>query len=542
MLTINNFERNIDNKIIIRGFDYYKSGAVSGLDIYNGKVHAEVFGSRKYIVKMSIDEQFNIYKSSCNCPYDMGIYCKHEVAVMYELRDHIENGMDDFKKEPELKQLLTKQAKDELVDVICEAANKDSGLKKILMLRFATFSDSIDDCVEMINRYIDLVRVDDYVNFGDVDQALKGVYIVIDKALKFKESDPFRAAEILIATMDVVTSVEVLFTDDVGYDYYEEIMGYDSEGDCPEEILQAIDSINEALGELALYDSDNAVFELLMNVVDGDPYSCFYDACENFCGKKGNREVVEKIIDKMEDENYRLNYRYRLIRLFDGEEKRKDFIEAHIDNIAFREIAIHEAMQADEYERVIYLVETAVESGIISWRVLNRWKQYALKASEMIDDISRQKKYLVEFIKKDELEYLDKLKRICDNDEWKQKLGDVLSYLKNENRYSYKSVLIKENMIDDLFEMCKERPADILELHKYFTNKHTEEAKSLFKAEAIKEASGLSSRAQYQGLCAKISKFGECYSKEDMMKIINILRVDHKRQRAFIDELNKIAL
>ena len=50
-------------------------------------MEAVVLGSEEYNVSMSVDSDGVIHHHRCTCPYDMGEFCKHEVAVLYRLRE-----------------------------------------------------------------------------------------------------------------------------------------------------------------------------------------------------------------------------------------------------------------------------------------------------------------------------------------------------------------------------------------------------------------------------------------------------------------------
>ena len=84
---IDNFEHEVESVIVQRGRRYYRSGAVTKCTEEDGEVRAEVQGSENYRVRMEIDDDGTIGSHRCSCPYDYGEFCKHEVAVLYYLRD-----------------------------------------------------------------------------------------------------------------------------------------------------------------------------------------------------------------------------------------------------------------------------------------------------------------------------------------------------------------------------------------------------------------------------------------------------------------------
>jgi uncharacterized Zn finger protein len=87
-MNLNNFENHIDKKIFARGYDYYENDYVTSVEkIDDNEYEAEVEGTELYTVEVELDDKSNIIDTQCDCPYDMGEYCKHQVAVFLALRD-----------------------------------------------------------------------------------------------------------------------------------------------------------------------------------------------------------------------------------------------------------------------------------------------------------------------------------------------------------------------------------------------------------------------------------------------------------------------
>lgn len=136
-----------------------------------------------------------------------------------------------------------------------------------------------------------------------------------------------------------------------------------------------------------------------------------------------------------------------------------------------------------------------------------------------------------------EFEYNEKLKAICSKDERNSILRTILNDLKISDSYYYEKLLIKEEQYTELFSVCKKHNVKILEYYQYFVNSNRDEAIGMYFNECIKKASTLSGRSSYNRLCTAISDFGKCYGSDAALKIIESLKVNHKRQPAFIDEL-----
>ncbi len=86
-LRVSNFLRVAGPVIASRGMQYWKSGRVEVIDATDGRYEAIVRGSRPYVVKVALSGD-DVTSHSCNCPYD-GILCKHEVALLMEIRDRL---------------------------------------------------------------------------------------------------------------------------------------------------------------------------------------------------------------------------------------------------------------------------------------------------------------------------------------------------------------------------------------------------------------------------------------------------------------------
>lgn len=86
-MRIDDFENEIDATILGRGQAYFEEGAVVELEqVRQGLYEATVAGSDDYIVEVEI-RNGEVKALECDCPYDYGPVCKHEVAVLYAIRE-----------------------------------------------------------------------------------------------------------------------------------------------------------------------------------------------------------------------------------------------------------------------------------------------------------------------------------------------------------------------------------------------------------------------------------------------------------------------
>ena len=96
-MNLHNFENNIEKKILARGYDYYENNYVTSVEETEENVfEAEVEGTELYTVEVELDDQANIIDTQCDCPYDMGDYCKHQVATFLAVRDMKNNLSKEY--------------------------------------------------------------------------------------------------------------------------------------------------------------------------------------------------------------------------------------------------------------------------------------------------------------------------------------------------------------------------------------------------------------------------------------------------------------
>jgi uncharacterized Zn finger protein len=129
-MELGDFEDYINDIIISRGEDYFDNGCVTSLEsLGNHHYAAEVEGSDTYEITVQLDAQNRIVSSECDCPYDQGEYCKHVVAVFYELRKMMDKLQETTKQSnnnghADLKELLTASNKEDLINFLLSLAKE----------------------------------------------------------------------------------------------------------------------------------------------------------------------------------------------------------------------------------------------------------------------------------------------------------------------------------------------------------------------------------------------------------------------------------
>lgn len=130
-MKITDFENSIERKILNRGEDYYTSDYIVEFEKVSSSLFKGVVrGTRLYNVLIEVRKDLEISKTSCDCPYAYGTYCKHKVALMYMIED-----LDAYEADYEVsgnmqlvEQRIQEMSKKELKDMIKSMciANRDT--------------------------------------------------------------------------------------------------------------------------------------------------------------------------------------------------------------------------------------------------------------------------------------------------------------------------------------------------------------------------------------------------------------------------------
>ena len=81
-MKLNGFEKYIDEMILDRGYDYYDEGKISEIVKLGDRDYLfTVQGTEVYQVFVKFDDQGEITQTGCDCPYDFGPICKHQVVA-----------------------------------------------------------------------------------------------------------------------------------------------------------------------------------------------------------------------------------------------------------------------------------------------------------------------------------------------------------------------------------------------------------------------------------------------------------------------------
>lgn len=91
-ILLDEFEHQVDETILERGFDYFEKRYVTDVTaVGDGMYEITVEGSDTYTVRLNIQGNI-VTELECDCPYDWGPICKHMVAALFYLQKNRESG------------------------------------------------------------------------------------------------------------------------------------------------------------------------------------------------------------------------------------------------------------------------------------------------------------------------------------------------------------------------------------------------------------------------------------------------------------------
>lgn len=568
-MNLNNFENYINGIIFQRGYDYYKNDYVISIEETEVNVYeAEVEGSEIYTVEVELDEKSNIIDTKCDCPYDMGEYCKHQVAVFLTLKDLKNNiahkkdantesklGLTNspIRKVSDIKQILSKRNKDELIAFILKISSEYKEIKQRILLEFNTGSE-VDEISEAISTIRTFIRKNSdrggFINYRDTYTAVKGAELVLDKAYSAYEQSKLIHA-IKLALCVVREMVEVIQNAD------------DSDGIIGGIIEQSLDFIYSTIeeNELSLLDKDK-VFQYLIQEASNNLYDGWTDwrlnlleICSILADTPELRNKLESYLELMikneEKNSWSRDYlaervcfiKYNLTLKQDGQKKAEEFIEHNLNYSGFREIAIQSAMSKKDYNRVVKLTLEGEEKDKDYMGLVHRWREYRYKAFQHLGKLDEQRSIAMYFILEGDFDYYKELKSTYNLKEWASVYPQIILKLENQKKTCgniYTCILIEEGEKPKLLEYIKKRPSLVEDYYKYLISEYKEEVYEIFIRYIEETAARAGNRRDYQRVCAIIQNLKKAGGKEQATQIKQKLSNLYIKRPAFQDELSRV--
>ncbi|HAG08366.1 MAG TPA: hypothetical protein DCK87_02185, partial [Desulfotomaculum sp.] len=533
------FEEHIANKILDRGWDYFQNDNISSLvkEDENSYI-AIVEGTDDYTVEVEIDGDNNIAYSSCNCPYDMGPLCKHEVAVFYALRQMLEQGKDcetigsavemtaspvkSKKKSPSAKEspydrfvsIISSQSKDKLVQFLVSLSVENDQIGRKVELEFGAgdIEQECKNCIALIRSCIrQHTDRHGFISYSETYGATEGAKMAFERAQQAAEDNDYtRAANLYLCILHEM--VPLLQSAD------------DSYGDIGAVIEESISALQELAGIDMPADISEYVFQKILSESSNNIYEGWTDwkldlleASSQLTDNTERRKTFEKHLDSFTDElddSWSSQHlaeriamiRYQLLLEHEGEISAKKFMEQNIGFSFFREMAVKKALSKKEYGLAEKLALEGEQYDRGMQGLINKWKELRYETYRLAGQLEKQRSIAEEFIAAGSFDYYLKLKSTYSKDEWASVYPDIIKSLENQKDYSgnYTKILIEENELHKLLDYVKTEPFYIMEYYKHLLPAFSDEVYQIFVEYILNEAKIAKNRRDYQEVCSCI--------------------------------------
>ncbi|NHM31686.1 SWIM zinc finger family protein [Neobacillus terrae] len=555
-MNIYNFSQEINKTILDRGYTYFEEGYIK--ETYK-KGHNEYYfnieGTEDYEVVVQIGDNGEILYSYCDCPFDSGPICKHQVAAYFELLtllDASHNSKPKVKsiKRPTIDEVLNNLSKEELVSIILEITDDNDTLKSSLIVRYSK-GDAKDE-FENRKKLIDSIvrkyyRKERFIHYREVSSFVREMETILEK---------------IENTEDVFLALDIAFL------FLEKSIGAfqfadDSGGDIGFLVRETIAVIEETVNRSKEKDfhQQELVFNTLLKQIDKKYFEGWEDyeiqllgICAEFAHvpvlRNELRTKIDSLIDQKSSNQYSkygieelLQILFNIIEKYGAEEEAEQFINEHLNFTSFRERLINKFIQEKNFSKVIELAEEGEKKDTQLAGLVSKWKKLRYLAYKGLSLKAEQEKLAKELFFKGDFEYYKELKELAEGDK-----SVFYSSLKNEMRKErdwrisdmFRRLIEEENDLDEIMEFVRRNPERIETYAEMLLDQRKEEVIEIYKDNVKSSAKSSSNRKEYKVVCRKIKEYKKIAGKQNQTDLINELRTMYLKRPAFIDELGKI--
>ena len=590
MITLDNFESCVPYRILVRGEEYYETGAVSELEEDSpGEWTATVEGTVNYNVEISMDGK-EIETWYCDCPYD-GEICKHVVATLLAIRDNekkvsrsafskmkakveeavvLEETKEAVKAcQPyvEIGQLLSFVKPQELSQFIYEYASMHPEFKTALLNRFIAKELSVTSREK--NYKAEIQKVFDSSNYSKKSR-YRNRYddFECDWEAVFNQMDLFlEKADFFLKLGNIESTVAIALQTlrSIGENYDDELLYNDDL--CPSDyceqagdlLVKVIEhpkitqkqktEILQELGQIAkisiyrdydLYDIDELLMQINLSIQPAEKAL----------------ELIDKLLEERKDtyDLYQIVLRkVNLLTELHEEQKAADTIRQYLYLTEIRKMEVDKLIACCQYDEAIRLLNEGIEIAEKEEHIgtIYEW----LKTKLMIYEMTHRTSDVIDTCRllfvsgRDKLEYYRKLKTLVPKEEWKSFLDAMMEETHFSEYFSFGAndeaeIYVKERDNERLFKLLSSTRYHQLEaLMKYsyyLKDTHSEQLIAIYTSLLNDYAEQNMGRTHYEYiaqalLCAKKLNEGQAAVK----RLVAEFRIKYKRRPAMMEVLSR---
>lgn len=531
-MNITDFEEYFSPRILERGKEYYRNHHVISLEsIGNGSYEAEVEGSEIYTVFAELKADGEVLDLSCDCPYEWEEFCKHEAAVLYQLREREE--IVPSVEEPEQKQALPEQLaaceKETLIAWMMEYAKENRGFLDYLQLRVSEQLQP-EELLAILNR-----TCNRFFSGKIVWKELQKTVAFLLKSVQDWADDVKKVQAIL----DIVQLLEMKLEERCCESDW---VIYESITDCSDAILNIVQGVINRQESKTI----EAVYQSLLHAFHKDKLSgehFVFSSLLCLCALPEYRKKLEEFLQYQQAVSTEYERRelaeqqFQILKRYGTPQEQNDFINRHLSNPEYRRMAIQNAIDAGDESTVERLALDGEYENQALPGLLQEWQKCRYHCYHRTGEREKLADVCEALLKGGEPDYYEEWKSLIPFDLKSVKIEQLL---KEVPIRVYRKILLAENRVDLMAEACEKDPS---ELWLYFgalkSSPFAEQATELYKDWIWEEADAAANRAEYAAVCRKLKKFSE-NSPIAARVLAQELREKFPRKRAFLEELKKV--
>lgn len=545
MKTIESILNSVSDTIYKRGEDYYRSGKILHIEREkDGSISAEVEGSsgEDYFVHIEMNKSGNIEYFDCDCPYDYSPVCKHIVAVMLAIQN------DDFSNYDEnnisISDKLKSLSKEEIIDILSSFAESDYKLKEKLnnkLNRMLNKNYDISEIVDsIIDAYSDRNGFVDYYSCYDMCMEIVGV--INDEFEYFIRDNSLTHIQYLMYINRRLIDV---------MDYCD-----DSDGG----ISIALDETEEKLYNMCMTIYNSAVEEdctaclnMLCNEAKNKSYNYWLESRISLLNiavqfSEYNTQLVSKAIDGLINlcrNDYEYGFenailiKYEFLVKTQSQKKADGFLYNYIDCNRVCEYLVKRYIEEEKFKEAEQLCINKLKKG----ENKKFWNNLLALIYESSKQLDKQLSIELELLMNGDSRKYDTVKKLMLKlGLWEKSYSDLIEKLSNKlSPHFYAVILDTEGEYKRLLDLVKKYNYLLNPYFKTLTKKYPDEANDMYYDYILETAKTTSSRKEYKSVCREITELYNEGGKEHAKRLIDLLKSNFRRKRAFQDELNKVS-
>ncbi len=208
------FDERFEERILNRGYEYYKNEAVQDVHEKDDAIVAKIVGSETYKVYVQIEDD-ELIEAGCNCPYAANHYCKHIAALLYYLEENnIDSCSKKYKnKRVELLNTIKKIDKKELENFLVDLLKDDENVYDKFRTKFGDIFTPLS-LTEYRSRIKKAIRTsagrDGFIDYKESRDYTREMYKITDEANRLVDNEYYDLAfDVASSILDTIPNTNI---------------------------------------------------------------------------------------------------------------------------------------------------------------------------------------------------------------------------------------------------------------------------------------------------------------------------------------------